>query len=137
MRLPDITEKIKQFPDLPKDIFVLCTIILVAFGAFLGGRYSAQETRRAGELKIVNNAGFTRPTQPIMPHSDTTTMSLISSTTGRTAQGMYVGAKSGKTYYLPWCSGAKRIREENKVWFESKSAAEAKRYKPSVNCKGI
>lgn len=51
--------------------------------------------------------------------------------------GKYVGSKSGKRYHLPSCPGAKRIKEENKVWFESKEAAEKAGYSPAANCQGI
>ena len=53
------------------------------------------------------------------------------------AGGQYVASKSGTRYYLPWCSGAKQIKEENKVWFTSKEDAESKGYTPAKNCKGI
>jgi len=56
---------------------------------------------------------------------------------GEAVQGQYVGSKNGTKYHLPWCSGAQRINEENKVWFISKADAEAKGYGPAGNCKGI
>ncbi|MBI4086620.1 hypothetical protein HY416_01410 [Candidatus Kaiserbacteria bacterium] len=49
----------------------------------------------------------------------------------------YVGSKNGSKYHLPWCSGAARIAEENKIWFSSKEEAEAAGYTPAANCKGI
>lgn len=51
--------------------------------------------------------------------------------------GQYVASKTGTKYYLPWCGTAKRIKEENKVWFASKAEAEAAGYEPAKNCKGI
>lgn len=51
--------------------------------------------------------------------------------------GSYVASKTGTKYYLPWCGTAKRIKEENKVWFASKAEAEAAGYAPASNCKGI
>jgi hypothetical protein len=53
------------------------------------------------------------------------------------AGGQYVASRSGARYYFPWCSGAKQIKEENKVWFATKEAAEAKGYTPAKNCKGL
>lgn len=49
----------------------------------------------------------------------------------------YVASKTGKKYYLPSCSGAKRIKEENKVWFDTKAAAEAAGYTAASTCKGL
>ncbi|HYF29320.1 MAG TPA: Ada metal-binding domain-containing protein [Candidatus Paceibacterota bacterium] len=51
--------------------------------------------------------------------------------------GTYVASKSGTKYHLPSCSGAKRIKEENKVWFATKEAAEAAGYAPAANCPGL
>jgi hypothetical protein len=51
--------------------------------------------------------------------------------------GQYVASKSGQSYHLPWCSGAKQIKEENKIYFDSKEEAEAAGYAPAKNCKGI
>ncbi len=51
--------------------------------------------------------------------------------------GEYVASKSGKSYHLPWCAGAKQIKEENKIYFGSKAEAEAAGYAPAKNCKGI
>lgn len=51
--------------------------------------------------------------------------------------GLYVASKNGTKYHLPTCSGAKRIKEENKIWFDSKQEAEKAGYSPAKNCKGI
>jgi hypothetical protein len=51
--------------------------------------------------------------------------------------GMYVASKNGTAYHLPTCTGAKQIKEENKIWFASKEDAELAGYKPAKNCKGI
>jgi len=48
--------------------------------------------------------------------------------------GIYVASKNGQYYYLPECSGVSRIKEENKVWFQTKEEAEAKGFKPSTTC---
>jgi hypothetical protein len=51
--------------------------------------------------------------------------------------GEVVASKTGTKYYLPWCGTAKRIKEENKVWFSTKAEAEAAGYEPAKNCKGL
>jgi hypothetical protein len=51
--------------------------------------------------------------------------------------GRYVASKNGSAYHLPWCSGAARIKEENKIWFATKEEAEAAGYRAASNCKGI
>lgn len=49
----------------------------------------------------------------------------------------YVASKNGTKYHLPTCPGAKRIKEENKIWFDSKTEAEQAGYEPAKNCQGI
>jgi hypothetical protein len=49
----------------------------------------------------------------------------------------YVASKNGTKYHLLWCSGAKTIKEENKIYFKSKEEAEGAGYTPAANCKGI
>lgn len=51
--------------------------------------------------------------------------------------GGYVASKSGTRYYLPWCSGVARIKEENKVWFQTKEEAESRGLTPAKNCEGM
>jgi len=51
--------------------------------------------------------------------------------------GKYVASKNGSKYHFPWCSGATRMKEENKIWFETKEAAEKAGYGPAANCKGL
>ena len=51
--------------------------------------------------------------------------------------GMVLGSSNGSVYHYPWCSGALRIKEENKIWFASIADAESKGYKPASNCPGL
>lgn len=133
MRLPNILKKIKELPDMPKDIFILVVIFLIGVGAFLLGRYSAYEERRGGELRITSPATTALAT----PSTRTNTIAVENGVGQTSPQGMYVGSRGGTTYHLPWCGGAKRIKEENKIWFQSKDEASARGYKPATNCNGI
>lgn len=49
----------------------------------------------------------------------------------------YVASKNGSKYYLLSCSGVKRIKEENKIYFPSPEEARKAGYAPALNCKGI
>lgn len=53
------------------------------------------------------------------------------------ATGTYVASKNGSKYYLPSCSGAGRIKEENKVWFQTVEDAVAAGYTPANACPGL
>lgn len=48
-----------------------------------------------------------------------------------------VASRSGSKYHYPWCSGAARIKESNKISFESPEAARKAGYEPAKNCKGL
>jgi hypothetical protein len=45
-----------------------------------------------------------------------------------------VASKNSDKYHFSWCSGAKRIKEENKLWFETEAAAQAAGYTKAGNC---
>lgn len=51
--------------------------------------------------------------------------------------GKYVASKNGTKYYLPSCGTANRIKEENKIYFNTKEEAEAAGFGPSSTCKGL
>lgn len=52
-------------------------------------------------------------------------------------RGRYVVSKNGTAYHYPWCAGAQKIKEENKIWFKTKEEAQARGYKPAGNCDGL
>lgn len=45
-----------------------------------------------------------------------------------------VVSKNSDKYHFTWCSGAKRIKEENKLWFETEASAQAAGYTKAGNC---
>ena len=51
--------------------------------------------------------------------------------------GTYVASKNGTKFYLPTCSTAKRIKEENKIWFDTEDEARAAGFEPGANCPGL
>lgn len=120
---------------IPKDVLLMLAILLTATGSFglgyLAGKDGATvsgsdiwiEKRAQKELPAAAIASVEAPKEP--------------SSEPMAAGGGYVASKSGKAYHLPWCPGAARIKEENKIWFASKEEAEAKGYTAAKNCKGI
>lgn len=55
--------------------------------------------------------------------------------TEKNEEKMYVASKNGKLYYSILCNGAKKIKEENKVWFASSIDAEKSGYSYASSCK--
>jgi len=45
-----------------------------------------------------------------------------------------VVSKNSDKYHYSWCSGGKRIKPENQIWFNSAQEAEAKGYVLAGNC---
>ena len=51
--------------------------------------------------------------------------------------GLVAASRNGKRYYYPWCGGLNRIKEANKVWFDSEEAAKAAGYTIASGCEGL
>lgn len=51
-----------------------------------------------------------------------------------TSEKKLVASVSGTKYYLPSCSGALQIKEENRIWFDAAAQAQAAGYEPAENC---
>jgi hypothetical protein len=117
--LTEITKQCKSaFEKYEPELYVGSVVILVAFLAFGPGRMSEIENGR----------------EPVRIEQTVTT-----STDGqaRLSDGQVVASNTGTKYHLPWCSGAQRISEANKIYFASKAEAEKAGYAPAANCKGL
>lgn len=116
---------------------VIVAIILLSSSAAFGlGFLAGKDVGQKGELKIEQlqlEAAVLPAAQAAIGEGQAVAASVATLPAG----GQYVASKTGKSYHLPWCPGAKQIKEENKVWFSSKEDAEAKGYKPAGNCPGI
>ncbi len=117
--------------------FNLILIILIAFSSFGLGRLSYLEEKQTPitliteNLKNQNLASINSSQQLGSMASKSITNKPLLST------GKYVASKNSKLYHAPWCSGAQRIKDENKIWFQTKEEAEASGRTPASNCKGI
>ncbi|MEZ4200742.1 MAG: hypothetical protein R3B69_04170 [Candidatus Paceibacterota bacterium] len=128
MNIQDLQEKSKRF--IGDDaLFSALLVILVGVASFGLGRQSA----------VSAPASVTSPVAEPIHHETVTPRVVESGSTGtaETANTQYVASKNSNKYHLPWCSGAQRIAEANKIYFSSKAEAEAAGYQPAANCKGI
>jgi hypothetical protein len=128
------------------DRAIIVVIIITSALSFSLGKYSAGETVPVSILQATSQDS---PVMHTLPKStvDTTESAAVrteptptqstQTAAATVTEGGYVAAKSGTKYHLPWCSGAQRIKEENKIWFKTKAEAEAAGYTPAANCKGI
>lgn len=111
-------------------------LISVAAASFGLGRLSVlpqNEQEETRGLALVQKPSIRTSTTIEAPAS----VEEANPTSAETSSSGYVASKNGTKYHLPWCSGAKRITEENKVFFDTKEEAEAQGYSAAANCPGI
>jgi len=115
--------KVERFP-LFKKLFLSATIILVASLSFGIGRLSVVGDREPIKIEYdqqLNTAAVINAVGKLAPPS-------VSS------DGGVVVSKNGIRYHYLHCSGAKQIKEENKIFFATPEAAEAAGYSLAANC---
>lgn len=111
-------------------------IVVVSLASFALGRLSVEHTVEGKNDMYGHISSDTAQNTLISTGTPTVSDEMTNSASPTTAQG-YVASKSGTKYHLPWCGGAKQIKEENKIWFATKEEAERAGYEPASNCKGI
>jgi len=126
----NIKQKIEKIKPYENDIILVVVFVCIALLSFGLGRLSVPNNQ-----KIPVTLGNMASVQ--MPSSNISTSDVDSSQISDVANGQLVGSKNSDKYHLPWCLGAQRIKEENKVWFQSKEEAEAAGYQSAGNCKGL
>jgi len=119
------------------DLYVVAIIFFVGLASFGIGRLSILWPDKEPieitntQLPITNDDGDdTIRNQHVNQQGDSANVTP-------TIQRKYVASKNGTAYHFPWCPGALNIKEENKVWFETKEEAELAGYKIAANCEGL
>lgn len=123
------------------EVFTALLVILVAVVSFGLGRASVEPRLTPEEAPAAARITVQNPAEKAVK-SETETIKTAAPESGvttptATGEVTYVASKSGTKYHLPWCPGAKQMKEENKIFFDSKEEAEAAGYTPATNCKGI
>lgn len=135
MNIQDFRQKYKAL--IADDaVFLALLIILVGVGSFGLGRLSMVplETPAQAAAVVMTRAA---PEEAVSTARAESEGPSVLNGTETSVQGQYVGSKNSDKYHLPSCSGARRIAEENKVWFASREAAAAAGYVPASNCPGL
>lgn len=123
MSIPNLFNKIKSSIGIDNmDIIYSIIIITVGIASFFLGRLSIHEINTSGKLGDVENNVRTKSSE-------------FEISTINKEEKRYVASKNGKMYYSLGCSGAKRIKQENEIWFSSKDEAENSGYQESSACK--
>ncbi len=127
-----IAESVAVFKDralsvLSRPLGSLILLIVAAVGSFSFGYAAGAGTTEAFPEARKQTAGAARVILP----PDTGEGTSVA------GGGHVVGSKKGTTYHLPWCAGARSIKEENRIVFENSEAARAVGYRPAANCPGL
>jgi hypothetical protein len=135
-------QKLKSF--LQDDlIFISLLLCLVAIVAFLLGQASVakpgiavvpEATIRQLQGGAVGSARLPAAGAVLATSSPVLVPAASADTSG---EKNYVASKSGTKYHLSTCSGAKLIKEENKLFFATKDEAESAGYSKAANCPGL
>ncbi len=124
-----------RIPKVPtKDIIIGLIIILVGTASFALGRISKLfDTHEPIKIEYGDtlHAGATTSQAAAVVGSKP---EKIEAPKG---SEIVVAAKTGSKYYYPTCSGANRIKSENKITFNSIEEARKAGYTPSSTCKGL
>ena len=122
--LSELTETIK------KNIFLIILIILVSLLSFQLGRIS----KTASQPIKIEKASV----QEIFTESQNSKIKVQSSDSEsggvERIDFRVVVSKNSDKYHFLWCSGAKRIKEENKIYFNSEEEAISAGYTLAGNC---
>ena len=128
-------EKIKQATGIDHfTVVYLLVIIGVGICAFGLGRLSASNVQNTDAGMTIIPAQASEDKTLNKDNNPNLGANALDASTNKIS-GKYVASKNGKLYYPVGCKGANRIKEENKVWFDTPSMAEGLGYKPSPACK--
>lgn len=146
MNIPEAWSKFKSLRTrIPEESIIVMVIFLVGIASFGFGRLSAIESNRE-PVRIISPEGIdiTQSTshERIEAFSAKKGVTQTASTQssgldGAADSGEVVASKNSNKYHLPWCQGAKRINEANKITFASAREAEKAGYIPAANCPGL
>ena len=118
---------------LKDEVFYGLLIVLVGVASFGLGKLSTYDDAL---VPATQSAGVTLSRQ-IEREDARTSEAQDEYVASEVSEKVYVGSKNGTKFHFPWCSGAQRILEENKVWFETQEEATRAGYTPAGNCKGL
>ena len=114
-------------------LFLALCIGLISFVSYNLGKIDALDKR---PIKIGEGSGWkvenSNLKADIFEASNNATSPALNSS--KQLDTRVVTSKNSDKYHYTWCAGAKRIKEENKVWFNSSQEAEGRGYTLAGNC---
>lgn len=130
------TTEVSAVSSLGRPFMIVTAIALVGIGYILG-RISQKIEEKP--VVVIKHERATQ-TQTVPTSGASVILSQVKESTLATTTPLYSGvvaSRTGKKYHFPWCAGARSIKDTNKIWFDSESAARRAGYEPASNCKGL
>ena len=116
---------------IKNDTYIVIIILLVGTASFGLGKISAYEKNKT-PISVLKTRDYMYSTV-LFANQDNLKENIPIEQTG----GEVVASKSGTKYYYPWCTGVSRIKDENKVWYNSIEKARTAGLTPASNCVGL
>ncbi len=103
-------------------------ILVLIFLIGMGIGFLLKSGNGASQITIDKNMKIGLPVQVGLPaRTDLTAQISL-------PMGNFLASINGKAYYPKDCAAGNRIKEENRVWFDTKEEAEIQGYQPAQNC---
>lgn len=136
--LTEYGQKVKSWlVENKQDLYTAFIIFLVGLGSFGLGRLSVvwpvKEPLKIKETNNLPKVGSAASKEVDVTKTEKAAVLPINTS----LKGKFVASKSGISFHYPWCPGALKIKEENKIWLDTKEEAESRGYKPAGNCPGL
>jgi hypothetical protein len=147
--IPDTTKEIKpekssgflsRIKPYLHDFFVLICLVLVGFIGYNLGRTNAlQKTPiQLGQANIFGQTSG-QETKSVTSRTGSTTKTSAPKATPkpqapRDPRVVVSKSSTSKKYHYSWCTSGSKIKEENKIWFDTEQAAQASGYTLAGNC---
>lgn len=133
--LAKIIEFVKQSKTYWYEGFLVLCIALIAFTSYNLGKVRSLEKvpLEIGEADIYKavTGDFSPSTGTAASQGPQTSKAPVKP---RDPRVVVSKNSTSKVYHHTWCSSASRIKEENKVWFETAAIAQAAGYTLAGNC---
>jgi hypothetical protein len=126
-KILDLVKKHKQ------GLFVgLCLVLVIGIGYNIGRILASHQAsalnQQNADILGITTGDKSPATGKVIPKTPKTTLAP------RDPRVVASKASSSKLYHHPWCSGAQRIKETNKLWFPTENEAISAGYTLAANC---
>ena len=141
MSIHDTLEKIKAFiqSEQGKDILIVLVVILVGLGSFELGRLSKGNDSSGIKIEYPTQSQEASAISSITTnYSNILQNDKIEKNSSLSAQAggkNFFASNRGSKYYPLGCSAGKSLKQENRIYFATREAAEKAGYELSSSCR--